>query len=447
MKPLARVTRVVADALVGLSLALTAVAIVALVLQWRGTVRPGVDDDAAVAFALAAIGNGLAALGLRAWTRNVGWPTAVGERLAATSLATLVLIGSAAVPIWLCGPEGPGPSLLESAATLTGTGFGSIDDVDARFARPLLLWRGVAQWLGGLGFIAFGTLLRPRSEGDVGVALRSYAALSLCLVVALALSGLGPLDALVYGLGALSTGGLGTYDAGASAYGPAPRAILAVGAALAGIRPGLWWEVVRTRSTATLWSDADARAWLGFLAFGWILLLILGDPAPTSRALDAASTTGFVRSDNAGSATLLVYVALTAVGGCRGSAAGGIGPARCVLLLRAAVWAAVRVISPSRVAPLDPDEVIDAVGAVVAWGGLVAVATVLLSAVGGLSAGAALSVAAVTASSGGADAVGLDAQRLANLPAVGTVVLVGVMIVGRLGPLRALALLTLRRTP
>jgi trk system potassium uptake protein TrkH len=430
---------VLAFALAATAVALGAVAAVGVCLEVLGVVRPGVDDGAAATMALAALSVGAVAAGLALWTRGVRLPEHPAERATSAALSGIVVWLAVSVPVALGGPHGWTAAVVESAATLTGTGASALADVDGTVSRPLLLWRGVAQVLGAVGVLALGGW--ARGDAGIGASLRAFGALLTVTVAALWSVGLAPLDAAVYGAAAATTGGLGTYDAGASGLGRAAQGVLVGACLLAGFRLSIWRELLRARSARPLWEDDDARAFLGLIALGWLVNVCVGPTAPLVRAVDAASTTGLQRPGDAGSVALLVAVALTAVGGCRGSLAGGIGPGRCALLLRTALWAGVRALSPRRVAPLDPDDVVDAAGTAVAWAALVGGVAALLAASGGAPVGLGLAIGAVVVSNGGADAVGLDASDLVADAPLAAPLLALAMGAGRLGPAVVVGLL------
>lgn len=429
---------VVAWTLIAVGAAEAAVAAVAVALVVAGIVRPGVDEGSAATLVLAALATGTLGGGLWFFGRGATWPRSPVDRAQSALLAGLGATAAVALPVAVAGPDGWPAALVEAAATLTGTGLSGIADVDGRLARPLLLWRGVAQGLGAVGVIALGGLVR--GARGVTASMQAWCVLLVATVALLWTAGLPPLDAAVYGVAAASTGGLGTYAAGAAGLPTAARLVLVGASLLAGFRPTLWPEIVRARSLSPLRDDDEARAYLSFLAAGVAVLWLAGDPAPVARSIDAASTTGLMRPGEVGGVALLVAVALTAVGGCRGSPAGGIGPARCALLLRAALWAGVRALSPSRVAPLDPDAVVDAAGSAVAWAALVGLVAALVAAAGGTPVGLGLAIGAVVVSNGGADAVGLDAAGLVTSAPVAAPLLAAAMLAGRIGPARVLGL-------
>ena len=120
-------------------------------------------------------------------------------------------------------------SLFEATSGLTTTGSTIMTDI-LSFDRPILLWRALMQWVGGLGILSLGLILLPflriggmqlfkmessdRSDKPLPRLVeisRSiiiiYVILSLASVVAYLFVGLTPFDALTHGMTTVATGG------------------------------------------------------------------------------------------------------------------------------------------------------------------------------------------------------------------------------------------------
>ena len=125
-------------------------------------------------------------------------------------------------------------SLFEATSGLTTTGSTIMTDI-LSFDRPILLWRALMQWVGGLGILSLGLILLPflriggmqlfkmessdRSDKPLPRLVeisRSiiiiYVILSLACVVAYLFVGLTPFDALTHGMTTVATGGFSTHD-------------------------------------------------------------------------------------------------------------------------------------------------------------------------------------------------------------------------------------------
>lgn len=134
----------------------------------------------------------------------------------------------------------PVDAFFEAMSGLTTTGatvFSGLDEM----AKGLLLWRGILQWLGGIGIIVVAMVFLPelrvggmqifRSEGfdTMGKILPRateiasqisviYVGLTLACVVSYMVLGMGAFDATVHALTTISTGGFSTYDASFGAF-------------------------------------------------------------------------------------------------------------------------------------------------------------------------------------------------------------------------------------
>jgi trk system potassium uptake protein TrkH len=133
---------------------------------------------------------------------------------------------------------------FEAMSGLTTTGstvFSGLDDLP----KGLLLWRGLLQWLGGVGIIVVAMVFLPelrvggmqifRSEGfdtmgkilpratQISSSISSiYITLTLMCAVGYLLCGMNAFDATVHAMTTVSTGGFANYDASFGAFsGPA----------------------------------------------------------------------------------------------------------------------------------------------------------------------------------------------------------------------------------
>ncbi|MBN2740494.1 MAG: TrkH family potassium uptake protein, partial [Rhodobacteraceae bacterium] len=167
---------------------------------------------------------------------------------------TLPLFG--ALPMMLGAPHlDLTDAYFEAMSGLTTTGTTAITHLDG-LPPGVNLWRGLLQWLGGLGIIIVAMIFLPvmkvggmqffRSEGfdtlgkilpramDISTALiRIYVGLTIaCMLTYMAL-GMTGFDAVMHALTTLSTGGFSNYDASFATYKGAPEYAASVFMALA----------------------------------------------------------------------------------------------------------------------------------------------------------------------------------------------------------------------
>ena len=322
----------------------------------------------AALFAAAAAG-GFALGGLAARRR----PPVLGlkEGLVVTALAYLAFGLLGAVP-FLTRTSFVN-AFFESMSGFTTTGL-SVLDPEA-LPRSLVFFRAYAQWLGGAGIVVLSLAVLLRSgpaafrlyaseygeENLVGsviatarVVLGVYLLLTALGFLGLIAAGLGPWDALLHALAALSTGGFSPYAESVGRF-PSPSVPLVVlgGMLLGAVSFPLYWRA-RRDGPAVLAGDAQLRLLLGLLVVGTLALWGLAGwrvqellPALFHSA-SALTTAGFQLGDPAtwpeGSTPWVI--GLMVLGGSAGSTAGGLKLFRLILLFKLAHRLVVRALLP-----------------------------------------------------------------------------------------------------
>ncbi len=131
---------------------------------------------------------------------------------------------------------------FESMSALTTTGATVISGLDY-LPRGLLLWRGLLQWLGGMGVILlamillpvlniggmqllrnadFNTLgkIMPRTK-TIALSIGSvYAGLTLACALGYIWAGMSNFDGIIHAMTTLATGGMGNYDSSFANFSP-----------------------------------------------------------------------------------------------------------------------------------------------------------------------------------------------------------------------------------
>ncbi len=249
-------------------------------------------------------------------------------------------------------------ALFEAVSGLTTTGATVMTGLDHAPAA-ILLWRALLQWLGGAALIIAALALLPmlriggmqifrvdsseRTENQptrlprrAGALMLAYLLLTVALALAFGAAGLTRLEAVCLAMSTLSTGGFSTSDGSLAKFGDAAQWLCVVGMLLGGINLALLivpWRGSRWR----FFKDTQIR-WYFFTALGFALLLtfwywaVAGRPAYDSLrqasfdAVSTLSTTGFRLSDDHswGGFPHVAFFVMCFIGGCTGSAAGGI---------------------------------------------------------------------------------------------------------------------------
>jgi trk system potassium uptake protein TrkH len=365
--------RPVGAVLIGLGVAMVVTTVVAWIWD-RVAPSERIPGGGSLACLLsAAISIGLGFVVYLGAVRPGSAPTVLSRREALLAV-TLVWIAAAlfgGLPFVLGARMSVAESFFEAMSGLTTTGATVIADIETRLSRPLLLWRSMLQWLGGMGIVVlfvavFPSLgagakhlykgeapgaqqegLKPRIAETSLILWRIYATLTVLAAVLLAMAGMDPFEAVCHAMTALSTGGFSTRDASVGAFAsPAFEWILAVFMVLGSFNFGLYYVLLRTRSLRTVWRDLELRTFLWIVALATALLTLLNFER-ASGPLDAVrrafffvsttiSSTGYAADDYTafGPTAIAIMVALMFVGGCSGSTAGGLKIDRLVMLAK-----------------------------------------------------------------------------------------------------------------
>lgn len=246
-------------------------------------------------------------------------------------------------------------ALFEAMSGLTTTGATVIVGLDT-LPKGLLLWRGILQWLGGVGIIVFAMVFLPvlriggmqifRSEAfdTMGKILPKasaiasqisviYLALTLACTMSYLLVGMNAFDATVHALTTISTGGFSNYDASFGTFsGPAEyiATLFMILAALPFVR---YVQLINGR-TMPLFRDPQIQAFLLVVfctSAAIALFLVRVFPTHPEQAFREAlfnitsiiSGTGYASVDYMtwGPFPISLFFFIGLVGGCAGSTA------------------------------------------------------------------------------------------------------------------------------
>ncbi|WP_288943052.1 TrkH family potassium uptake protein [uncultured Roseovarius sp.] len=280
-------------------------------------------------------------------------------------------------------------AMFEAMSGLTTTGstvFVGLDELP----KGLLLWRGILQWLGGLGIVIVALAFLPvmrvggmqffRSEGfdtfgkvlprtiDIskGV-LNVYLALTLMCAVSYILLGLDPFEATVHALTTVSTGGFSTRDDSFAAFPGLPQYAGIVFMVLASMPFVRLMQGMRG-DLKPFFADSQARAYFRWIVYAcgaivfyeFLVSETLSETAVRERLFNVVSIfsgTGYGDGDVTtwGGMPFVVLIIVGAIGGCTGSTGCSIKVFRYQLLFRAVGMQAARIFSPHKVTVLRHD--------------------------------------------------------------------------------------------
>jgi trk system potassium uptake protein TrkH len=280
---------------------------------------------------------------------------------------------------------------FECMSGLTTTGSTVLSNLDT-LAPSVNIWRGLLQWLGGMGIIVLvvailpvlrvggrqvfkaetpgpmkDTKLTPRiAETAKGLWL-VYFGLSATCFAAYAVAGMSGLDALMHMFTTLSTGGFSTHDASFGHFdSPLLEAICIAFITLAAVNFGSHFMALRTRSVAPYRRDPEL-GWLLVVAAGSIVgiagYLWLHGVYPnfltalrhaSFNLMSVATSTGYATQDyNLWPIFAPLWMMfLVSFLSCSGSTGGGIKMIRAVILYKQVYREFVRLLHPTAAIPM-----------------------------------------------------------------------------------------------
>jgi trk system potassium uptake protein len=281
-------------------------------------------------------------------------------------------------------------AFFESMSAYTTTGL-TMAVHEPSIGHGLLLYRSLAQWIGGAGVIvlslaiiprphvagvlelyqseAAGTKLRPSILGTARAIWKIYAGLTLLVALYLFVAtliilpdyGVWPslFDALNHAMTGQSTGGFSTLDDSIAEYGSYAMEMIHVPPMILGaVSIPLYYAFFRDRTVRVFWQDAQFRSMLILFAVATPALVLLlqgssavADPLRESffQIISAVSTTGWQTSDIgnwSNSAVVLMAWGTMVVGGAAGATVGGIKLIRGYLLFQSARWRLRKALLP-----------------------------------------------------------------------------------------------------
>ncbi|GGC96503.1 TrkH family potassium uptake protein [Vreelandella lutescens] len=249
-------------------------------------------------------------------------------------------------------------AVFESVSAITTTGSTVLVGIE-NLSDGLKLWRGLMQWMGGIGIIVMGIAIlpflkvggmrlfhtessdwsdkvMPRTGGIAKATLSIYVILTLAAMLSYWLGGMLPLDAIVHGMTSLATGGFANSDASFGAYSEQPW-LLWMGSffMLSGALPFVLYIRFIRSSRSALWKDQQVRGLLKLLLAAIVILsawrVFQGDnwfvslTHVTFNVVSVVTTTGYASDDYTlwGTLPIAAFFYLTFIGGCSGSTSGG----------------------------------------------------------------------------------------------------------------------------
>ena len=292
LRVLRRVLRPIGAVLFGLAGMMLLCAASGLLFSMLGSARPGIDDGGTLALSLAALFTALAG----AAARRLGLSVELSDltRRDAILMTAGIWLASGvfgALPYVLDAGMSPVDGFFEAISGFTTTGSTVVAHIEGTLSRPVLLWRSLTQWMGGMGIVVLFVAVFPRVGaggkhlfraevpgptaaglspriGETAVWLYGmYVGLTVLEMVVLMGLGMSPFEAVCHSFTTVSTGGFSTRDASIAAFdSPAIDVAIALFMIAAGVNFGLYYGVVRARRLKLFFQSSELRAYLLLVA-------------------------------------------------------------------------------------------------------------------------------------------------------------------------------------
>lgn len=278
-------------------------------------------------------------------------------------------------------------AFFEAVSGFTTTGATVSVNVES-LSHGLLLWRSLTQWIGGMAVIILALVvlpqlgiggiqlfaaevtgplterLHPRIKETVKRLLVVYVLITLAQVVLLRLGGMNVYDAVCHSFSTISTGGFSTKQDNIAHYtSPFIHYVFIIFMMVAGLNFTLTYFAFHLRFKQ-IWRNEEFKAYLSFfIIFVPVLtaILIFFQHGAIERSFRLAlfevasivTTTGFtvVNYLNWIPAAWILLLLLMFLGGCYGSASGGVKVIRVLVLLKQGFLELKRLIHPNAIIP------------------------------------------------------------------------------------------------
>ncbi|PYG27744.1 trk system potassium uptake protein TrkH [Pelagimonas varians] len=275
-------------------------------------------------------------------------------------------------------------AFFEAMSGLTTTGSTVLSGLDT-LPKGLLLWRGLLQWIGGIGIIVVAMVFLPelrvggmqifRSEGfdtfgkilpratQISSSISTiYVSLTLVCAGAYIVAGMDPFDATVHAMTTVATGGFANYDASFGAFSAGAEYVCVVFMMLAALPFVRFVQVTALRDVRPLALDSQVRTF--FMTAVAIVALVTiwrfstgdasGEPAFRKVLFNVVSIltgTGYASQDYGlwGGFAVALFFFVGLIGGCAGSTACSVKIFRYQLLFASIKTQLKRIRSPSGV--------------------------------------------------------------------------------------------------
>lgn len=302
------------------------------------------------------------ATGMALWSASRGTGTALNARQAAlmTVGAWSLLAAFGALPLYWSGvTPGYTDAYFEAMSGITTTGSTVIVGLDA-LPTGILLWRGMLQWLGGLGVVVMAIAvlpmlhvggmqlfkaeafdvpekILPRATEIAGGLILVYVVLTASCALLYSAAGMDGWDAVIHAMTTVATGGFSSKDASIGHFGSNDVEIVGTVFMILGSMPFLLLIQATRGRFSPLWRDQQLRGMLLTIVVLtltiWVYMDLVGIEPGTDGLVEAAfntvsimTGTGYASVDYEawGAFATTFFFVLMFIGGCSSSTSCGI---------------------------------------------------------------------------------------------------------------------------
>ena len=273
-------------------------------------------------------------------------------------------------------------AIFESTSGWTTTGATVITNIDG-LSKPLLLYRQLLQWLGGIGIVVLvlailpilgvggmylfkaetsspvkDNKLSPRITETAKSLWGVYIILTVTCAILYKIAGMNYFDAIGHSFSTVSIGGFSTHDASIGFYSSTPiKIICMVFIFLSALNFVLHFLFYKNKSFKVYTSNSEMRtfAFIILLLFFLIAIFSIGGKLQSLNTIDVifhvisfVTTSGFtVANYNIWPTFILTIIFLSSfIGACAGSAGGGMKVIRFTIALKSIKKQLLKVIHP-----------------------------------------------------------------------------------------------------
>lgn len=278
-------------------------------------------------------------------------------------------------------------AFFETMSGFTTTGASVIPDVEVQ-SHGILFWRGVIQWIGGLGIVLFLIAILPSLNDSGGISLfnaettgithdklhpqirrtaaslwKTYGLLTLAMIPLLMFGGMDFFDSVCHAMATTSTGGFSTRNTSIGWWNSTYIAsVITAFMFVGGVNLVLVYNIFKGKWRMALKNDVFRNYMLIIVlaaAATAITIACSGTDvnadgliaAPLFHTVSAITSTGFTYSGFApwGSLPLAITLLVMVCGACAGSTTGGIKTDRITVLLKNLKSEIIHTLFPRRI--------------------------------------------------------------------------------------------------